>query len=57
MHELLNNGMVAVVSELGGGAAATAALRFCSASARASERKRVRTGMLGGLFSAHPSTT
>ena len=29
MHEQSDNGMVAVVSELGGGATMTTALRFC----------------------------
>ena len=42
VHELLHNGIVAAMSELGGGAAATATLWFRSVSARASERKRVR---------------
>ena len=41
-NELLHNGMVAAVSELGGATAATAALWFHSANTRASERKRVR---------------
>ena len=41
MHEPLDNGVVAVVSELGGGEAAMAALQFCFGE-RESERKRVR---------------
>ena len=44
MHELLHNGMVAVVCELGGAVAATAMLRFRSGVAKARERQSEASG-------------
>ena len=53
MHELLHNGMVAVVSELGGGAVAMAALRFHFGE-RESEREKESEGASEGRDARRP---
>ena len=53
MHELLNNGMVAVACELGDGAAVMAALRFRTGTAKKRQREgeRARVSECGGFAS------
>ena len=52
-HELLDNGMVAVVSELSGGAAAMAALQF-RFDERESEREKESEGASEGRDARRP---
>ena len=53
MHEVLDNGAVAVVSELSGGAVETAALRFCFGECE-SEREEESEGASEGMDARQP---